>query len=111
MDYAHAQRVATGLLLRRSQTSYYRQSNGTLSTLRYFEAPLDGFGNPQRAEQVIGPPAISRLRSTSETTRVSPSTLRNVTRSLKMSFDTTFSSPRAVTRIFASFGKRFLLWT
>jgi hypothetical protein len=58
MDYAHAQRVATGLLLRRSQTSYYRQSNGTLSTLRYLNAPLDAFGNPQRAEQVIGPPAI-----------------------------------------------------
>jgi len=58
MDYAHAQRVASGLLLRRSQTSHYRQRDGTLSTLRYLHAPLDDFGNPQRAVQVIGPPTI-----------------------------------------------------
>jgi hypothetical protein len=58
MDYAHAQRVASGLLLRRSRTSHYRQRDGTLSTLRYLHAPLDDFGNPQRAVQVIGPPTI-----------------------------------------------------
>ncbi len=59
MDYAHAQRVLSDLLLRRSLSSSYPEQDRRSASLQFEVRPLDPFGNPLQAWADPGPPPIA----------------------------------------------------